>query len=158
MLDVTFSPLVGGHPNGLVMRITTLYDTGSDLVTIYTRDLEHLDPNNHFPQALGELIPILTVAGAIHRQAAIGAARLVNFNGQDYLGGWFQEDFCIQPDIPLLDMNGEEVVDANERRICVDERLSGAVFRSLFFKGSGERDSRLVISTIKSQLQPNLPA
>ena len=94
----------------------------------------HLDPNNHFPQALGELIPILTAAGVIHHQVAMGATRLMNANGQSYLGGWFREDFCIQPDIPLLDINGEEVVNANGRRMYVDERLSGALFRSLFLR------------------------
>lgn len=158
MFDITFSELVGGLPTGPVMRITALYDTGSDLLTCYTRDLRQLDPLNHFPQALGQFIPVLTAAGVVYRQVARGAARLVDASDQGYVGGWFTERFCTDPDIPMLDMHGEPVVDASGRAIYKDTRLTGAIFRSLFYKGSGKRDGRLVVSTIKSQLQPNLPA
>lgn len=43
MFDVTFS---GGLPTGPVIRITALYDAGSDMLTCYIRDLRHFDPSH----------------------------------------------------------------------------------------------------------------
>ena len=42
MFDITFSDSVGGQPTGLVMGITSPYDTGSDPLACYTNMLRVL--------------------------------------------------------------------------------------------------------------------
>ena len=117
-----------------------------------------LDPFNNFPHALGRIHPVRTAAGAIYRQVAVGAIRLINANGHGYLGGWFPELFGIEADIPRLGANGVPVVDGVGNIEFEDFRLTGQQFRCSFFKGSGKQDGRLVLSTVKSLLQPNPPA
>ena len=96
MFDVTLSDLVDGFPTGPVIRISALWDTGSDLLTCYTRDLRILDPFNNFPHALGQIHPVRTSAGIVSRQVAVGGIRLLNANGHGYLGGRFPELFGIE--------------------------------------------------------------
>ena len=58
MFEVTLSDLVGRVPTGSAIRTSALCDTGSDLLTRFTRDLRIRDPFNNFPHALGPTHPL----------------------------------------------------------------------------------------------------
>ena len=87
MFDFTFS---GGLPTGPVMRITALYDAGSDMLTCYIRDLRHLDPSHRL---LALLSPYSLQQASF--TAELQQARLACC--MPTVKEWFMENFSIQP-------------------------------------------------------------
>ena len=88
-----------------------------------------------------------TAAGVIQRQLYVGAIRFLNAQGNGYIGEWFREGFSMEPDTPVLGENDLPAINPAGGIILEDFRLTGVAFRQSFFKATGQRDGRLVIST-----------
>lgn len=151
-----FQLLVYAGIPGTMARTKIFRDTGSDAMTIYTRDILLMDPNGVYPR--GPKVTFLTANGSIERVTIQIQVLVLDSTGMNIIGSYFNETGVIESDVPIVDEFGNQKHDQNGLPMWVDDRLSGIGFKNSLFFGSGPVDRRLVLATNKTGMVLNIPA
>ena len=104
-------------------------------MTIYERDMAAMDPNGSYPRSLP--VPITTANGVVYKVVVGLQARLLAPDRSAYVGPRFYEIAVIDPDVPVVGLNGQLVLDVDGNVTFEDDRLSGEYIRRSFFCAIG---------------------
>ena len=143
-----------GHQEVYAVMSAT-HDTGSDLFTIYERDLTFFDPSRTYP--LHGFMRIQTANGWVRHRTTYIELRLLSQDGTSSLGDWFRELAGIRPDVSATDEAGNPVI-VNAHQVYEERRLTGREWRKKYFLGQGPAAPILSIGTRRTYMANALPA
>jgi len=130
-------PQLGGNPNNVV-RVRIANDSGSDIQTIFTSDLNNLNFNPNTYPHMGA-VRIRTASGLVYRSRIRIQIQILNANGGE-VTAWFPELAVITPDQVGL------------------SRLSGMAMRHELYFATPRGNASLHVAVKKNGIVTQLPA